>query len=148
MPIEFDCDCGKSLRVKDELAGRTIRCPECDERITVPEDEEPARAIPIAKPARPTPRVIDEDEEDERPSKRRRNDDDDDFEPRPKKRKKKKPVEQSSGSQAPIAIGCLMMVGAVVWFVVGLMADWVFFYPPILFILGMISVGRGVAAKM
>jgi hypothetical protein len=31
-----------------------------------------------------------------------------------------------------------MMVGAVVWLVVGLFAGWIFFYPPILFVLGLV----------
>lgn len=39
--------------------------------------------------------------------------------------------------------GVLSMVGAVVWFVLGLMADRIFIYPPILFILGLIAVVNG-----
>jgi hypothetical protein len=35
------------------------------------------------------------------------------------------------------------MLGATVWFVVGLAADRIFFYPPILFIIGLISVIKG-----
>jgi hypothetical protein len=42
-----------------------------------------------------------------------------------------------------IIAGVLMMVIAVVWFVVGLFAGWIFFYPPILFVLGLIAVGKG-----
>jgi F0F1-type ATP synthase assembly protein I len=39
--------------------------------------------------------------------------------------------------------GILMMVGAAVWFVVGLMGDTIFFYPPVLFVLGIISFFKG-----
>jgi hypothetical protein len=39
--------------------------------------------------------------------------------------------------------GVLMMVIAVVWFVVGLMFDYIFFYPPILFIIGVAALIRG-----
>ena len=39
--------------------------------------------------------------------------------------------------------GVAMMVGAVVWFVVGWMAGRIFFYPPILFVLGIVAVGKG-----
>jgi hypothetical protein len=39
--------------------------------------------------------------------------------------------------------GVVMMIGAVVWFVLGLFLGWVFFYPPILFIIGLIAVVRG-----
>jgi hypothetical protein len=38
-----------------------------------------------------------------------------------------------------------MMAGAVIWFVLGLMADRIFFYPPILFVLGVIAFIRGIA---
>ncbi len=38
MTIQFDCkDCGKSLRVKDEKAGRKTRCPACNAVMTIPE---------------------------------------------------------------------------------------------------------------
>lgn len=39
--------------------------------------------------------------------------------------------------------GILMMVGAAVWFVVGLMGDRIFFYPPVLFVLGIVSFFKG-----
>ncbi|HZY86690.1 MAG TPA: hypothetical protein VFE78_17780 [Gemmataceae bacterium] len=39
--------------------------------------------------------------------------------------------------------GLLMMLIAVVWFVLGLMADRIFFYPPILLVIGLIAVVKG-----
>jgi hypothetical protein len=42
-----------------------------------------------------------------------------------------------------VAMGLLEMVGAVDWFVVGLMNDILFYYPPVLFLLGMIGCVRG-----
>jgi hypothetical protein len=39
--------------------------------------------------------------------------------------------------------GVLMMVIAVVWFVVGLHAGWIFFYPPILFVIGIVALIKG-----
>ena len=39
--------------------------------------------------------------------------------------------------------GLLAMVGAVVWFVAGLMNDVIFFYPPILFVIGLARSSRG-----
>jgi len=44
-----------------------------------------------------------------------------------------------------VLIGALMMVGAVIWFVVGMMNGTIFFYPPILFILGIVSMVKGFA---
>ncbi len=42
-----------------------------------------------------------------------------------------------------VGVGLLMMLGAVAWFVGGLFAGYIFFYPPILFVLGLITMGKG-----
>src|SRR3989442_876187 len=39
MPITFSCSCGKTLRTKDDLAGKRIKCPHCDAVLVVPDDE-------------------------------------------------------------------------------------------------------------
>jgi hypothetical protein len=41
MPIPLTCDCGRTMRVKDELAGRKIRCPDCTATLAVPKPETP-----------------------------------------------------------------------------------------------------------
>ncbi|HEX7898225.1 MAG TPA: hypothetical protein VF950_10730 [Planctomycetota bacterium] len=43
--------------------------------------------------------------------------------------------------------GVGMMVGAVVWFVVGYAAGRIFFYPPILFVIGIVAVIKGLMTK-
>ena len=55
------------------------------------------------------------------------------------------PTDHSSNGS--LGFGLLAMVGAVVWFVVGLMNDTIFFYPPILFIIGLISFVKGLVNK-
>lgn len=45
MPIKVECDCGKKLSVKDELAGKRVKCPACQELLTIPKsaaEEDPA----------------------------------------------------------------------------------------------------------
>jgi hypothetical protein len=37
--IAVACGCGKKLKVKDEYAGKRIRCPECSEPVKVPKVE-------------------------------------------------------------------------------------------------------------
>ena len=37
MPVSFKCGCGKSLRVKDEFAGKKVKCPSCNQVIVTPE---------------------------------------------------------------------------------------------------------------
>jgi hypothetical protein len=41
MAISFACECGKSLRTKDEFAGRRTRCPSCGTVLVVPLPTEP-----------------------------------------------------------------------------------------------------------
>lgn len=67
MPIAVVCrDCDRSVKVKDDLAGRKIKCPDCGKLLTVPGGEE------------------------DRPRRRRRDEDDDDYDqPRRKKEKKR-----------------------------------------------------------
>jgi hypothetical protein len=40
MPIALSCECGKRLRIKDEFAGRSVRCPACRATLDIPEPEE------------------------------------------------------------------------------------------------------------
>jgi RsiW-degrading membrane proteinase PrsW (M82 family) len=58
MPITLSCECGKKLRVKDELAGRKVKCPGCGKVLIIPSAEEnkviPFQDEPEQKP-RPAP---------------------------------------------------------------------------------------------
>jgi hypothetical protein len=39
--------CGKKLHARDELAGRTAKCPSCRHPITIPDAPEPSNTIPL-----------------------------------------------------------------------------------------------------
>ncbi|MBY0228146.1 MAG: hypothetical protein K2W96_02580 [Gemmataceae bacterium] len=101
MSIEFSCpECDRSLKVKDELAGRRVKCPGCQSALTVPAEEEdeapPPKKKPAVKPA-PSRRPKDDDEEDERPrkaSKRRDEEDEEEEDERPRKRRRDKDEEE------------------------------------------------------
>jgi len=47
MPIEHACTCGAKLKVKDELAGKKIKCPKCSEVSTVAESTIQSEMIPV-----------------------------------------------------------------------------------------------------
>jgi hypothetical protein len=47
MPIEHACTCGAKLKVKDELAGKKIKCPKCSQVSTVAEPTIQTEMIPI-----------------------------------------------------------------------------------------------------
>ncbi|MCU0878596.1 MAG: hypothetical protein MUF06_12495 [Pirellulaceae bacterium] len=36
MPIKVQCACGAAFAAKDELAGRTVKCPKCQQPLTIP----------------------------------------------------------------------------------------------------------------
>lgn len=40
MPISFTCTCGKTYRVRDELAGKTVQCKECYAAVRVPSPQD------------------------------------------------------------------------------------------------------------
>jgi hypothetical protein len=72
------------------------------------------------------------------------------FEPDPHRRKKRTKGETDSGQSfegkvfnSGAAGGLLAMGGATVWFVIGLMNDILFFYPPILFVIGLAAFLKG-----
>src|SRR5262245_9132062 len=63
MPVTFSCACGRSLHVKDELAGREVKCPQCGGglAVRVPEPEEDIGLVPVEgiKEGPPPPSALD-----------------------------------------------------------------------------------------
>lgn len=53
------------------------------------------------------------------------------------------PAKSGGSTDGSVVVGILMMVGAVVWFFGGLAFGYIFYYPPILFVLGLISTIKG-----
>jgi hypothetical protein len=170
MPIDVRCACGKNLKAKDELAGKRVRCPSCkavmtlaapiadaeDEALGVlmsdpdpnerqastnfrevdPEPPPPPRPQSITAAPRLPPAPVKVEKK-----------------PKPKAKKRAKREGYSGvafeegwfGSVNSGAVGgILMMVIAVVWFVGGWMAGRIFFYPPILFVIGFIALVKGI----
>ena len=164
MPIPVTCLCGRSLRIKDELAGKRIRCPDCSNPLVVPEVVEATEAeeedfVPQRR-IQTQPRSQLREAEEEKPrrpiigSSIPRDEEPAEERPRPKPKKRRPPRESYSGrgghdegwfgSINAGAIGGLLMIFiAIVWFVGGLMGGIIFFYPPILFVIGCIACIKG-----
>jgi hypothetical protein len=172
MPIQMKCTCGKSLRAGDHLAGKKVRCPGCQSVVAVPvpvlsPDPLPLPAPPpVVRPVDdelpmvvPAPRKKDADGHvmADEPAPRRRRDpiEEDDLRrriaSRPRFRETERPRHRDSSwfgtINAGMGGGIAMMVVAVIWFVVGLAAGWIFFYPPILFVLGLVAFIKGAAGS-
>src|SRR5262245_18730742 len=47
MPIVVTCPCGKQLRARDDLAGRTAKCPNCHRELTIPAADEPVATAQV-----------------------------------------------------------------------------------------------------
>src|SRR5262245_22757050 len=47
MPIKVTCQCGQSFNAKDELAGKAVKCPKCQQPLRIPAAS--AAAKPTAK---------------------------------------------------------------------------------------------------
>ena len=158
MPIPLDCDCGRSFRIKEQLAGKKVRCPDCSTVLAVPApdaDDEVATALLADDPSdehAPARRSWQSPVESytvapaaARPAPAKPN-------PRPVVRRKRR---ESSGPRVAFeqgwfgsvnsgVVGGLLMMGiAVVWFVVGLAAGWLFYYPPVLLVIGFIAMVKG-----
>jgi hypothetical protein len=163
MPIPMTCACGRSLRIKDEFAGRQAKCPACGVVLTVPRPEaaieDEALEVLLAEPppdqappraavrAEPPPPDAGPRPPAERPPRRKRLRDEPRDVPNVEKKSRTPAVAFEQGwfgsLNAGVAGGLLMMVIAVVWFVLGLMADRIFFYPPILLVIGLVAVVKG-----
>ena len=166
MPITLACACGRAMRIKDELAGRKIRCPDCRAVLAVPEshleevEEDEARDILLTpSPAQETGRRSPEREElrDSEAVQERRP-----YRPPPPKQAPRPAKLRSKARRRPRVTfeegwfgslnagtigGVLMMVIAAVWFVVGLAGGIIFFYPPILFVIGIIAFVKGLFSR-
>jgi hypothetical protein len=124
VPITFACSCGKTLRVKDGLAGRWVRCPACKETAIVPEaamTPKPAFEVVEDEPAPPPRKSV---PAEVAPLRR-----DDHGPPR---------IVVSPGVMA--ALG--MILGGGLWLAVGLMNNRFYVYSPILIFLGIINLIR------
>jgi C4-type Zn-finger protein len=102
MPTTVKCPgCGATLRLRDDLAGKRVKCPKCQGVLTVPAAEEPIEVEPeleveaiTTEPApRKSRRPVRDEEDEERPRRRRRRDDDPD-------RPRYKPCPQCGGEEA------------------------------------------------
>jgi hypothetical protein len=159
MSISLACPCGRKGRLKTALAGRKVRCTGCGELLEVPsrdveqealdllladspDDElaptpthrQEAAPAPAREPARPPAPA-----------------------PRPKATYRLKPAPQRPtpgprvvfeegwfGSlNAGVIGGVLMILIAVVWFVAGFAAGRIIFYPPVLLVIGIGAIFKG-----
>lgn len=168
MAIAVTCECGRALRLKDELAGKKVRCPDCSATVVVPQPEpdeaafevlaadDPADAAPPSpireslseRPRRPPPPPMDDD--DPPPRKKIKVPGMSGYDPDPPPRRMPTVVAEEGwfGSiNSGMIGGIIMILIAVVWFVGGMAAGIIFFYPPILLVIGIIAFLKGLFSR-
>src|SRR5262249_52421865 len=102
MTIALSCpSCGQALKVKDELAGRKVKCPKCSNVIAVLGAKTDSDARITAKA--PRSRMQDDKEQDDEPEG---------YE-RPKKKKKKK-AKNNRGLLIGAAVAGVVLIAIIV----------------------------------
>ncbi|MBL8817060.1 MAG: hypothetical protein JNL58_13615 [Planctomyces sp.] len=158
--------CNSRLAVPETAAGKKLRCPKCQTVIDVPaptaqapkpSNPKPPNPKPLKK--KPEPENYDSDFDDEvdwvdggasdhhdpyanaspyaaSPSSM--------MPGRSARRSEAKGASGSGSNQKAITSGVLMIVGSIVWFFGALIfLDRLFFYPPILLIIGIVTIIKG-----
>jgi hypothetical protein len=156
------------MQVKDELAGKKIRCPDCKQVLPVPhgperdvedeaskilaEDSPEEKSVPAAEEKKSSaiqerrppslapqiPRSPLSSATSSMPTKAKT---------RPKKSRSERGGGIGIAIHPSIIAGALMMIGAAVWFFLGLAAGIFYFYPPVLFCFGIAAIIRGLMGQ-
>jgi ribosomal protein S27E len=166
---EVTCSaCSTTLRVPEKYWGKKVRCPQCKEVIAVPAGaaapvaatKAPAAATTKAPAAAATDDVdfldddafVDEDPYVDEPATTRSAPPRVGKSSKTSKSSKPDPKAKSGGGAFSMEKGMLnagvlgglgLMLGAVVWFVVGFLLGYIFYYPPIMFIIGFVALVKG-----
>jgi hypothetical protein len=163
MSISLSCPCGRTGRLNASLAGRKVRCPNCKKLLEIPTADGPRDVEQEAldlwlsdSPAeeRAAPAAQREEAVQTHPAR----------EPAraPMLAPPRMPHRPKASSKVPeraprvvfeegwfgsvnagVIGGVLMILIAVVWFVVGFAAGRIFFYPPILVLIGFGAIIKG-----
>jgi|GEM_PF-2611405 len=134
MPIRIVCpSCSAALSIKDELAGRALKCPKCGEVIPASQSPPSTQSAPTpspqkspfeeldepAKPAKTGSKVtgqpaarakkVDEDEEERPTKKRKKRDEDEDEDDRPARGKKRGSNDAATAAAVAAGGGGMML---------------------------------------
>jgi hypothetical protein len=153
----FQCSCGANLKLTENHLGKKIKCPKCSTIASVP------ATLPVQSTAtNPHPGFKktfassqttqsndpfsgDFDFGENSATKPLGGDNSYQSAPSDRPAYVDKPNAPTGSSVAwgSVGVGALMVIGAVVWFIAGLAANIIFFYPPILLILGIVAIVKG-----
>ena len=121
----ISCPCGRRLFLPAGAEGKNFRCPKCRSSYAVPAAP-PEEEVRVVGEKAPLPRL---------------------------RRKRTAPSRKTSSPlsfegkilSSGVLGGLAAMIGAIIWFGVGWLAGIIFIYPPILFVIGLAAMIRGLA---
>jgi RNase P subunit RPR2 len=151
--IEVTCQCGQRFGAKPHLAGKRVRCPVCQRPLQVPEASDASFASQVS-PMRPS--SADDHFWDELSKPIRTSSPQTETKSPAAEtvlanqllaKARVQQVERDDatglGGAGQVFYGIVIMVGAAVWFGAGLLAGIIFFYPPIMFVAGALTMING-----
>ena len=153
-------NCQRADEVPEFLAKMAVNCKSCGTRVQVVAADGSIQAVTRDEPAAPTPQRslanlvtelakeppstgLSKIETRSAPNQPISTTPSDGYVPRRDGEAK----SSSTATKPTVLVGIAMMAGAVVWFVAGLALDRIFFYPPILLVLGFISLVKGLRGE-
>lgn len=159
MTIEVECKCGKRLKAKPRLAGKRVRCPVCKHPLRIPDVSDASLAVENARVEPPNENDDLWKDFPERLSATSPTAADSEMakvqktaadqlldEARAERAERKKDLDSWATKQ--VISGISMTLAATVWFGVGLLGGRLYFYPPILFVLGAVALINGISQKL
>jgi hypothetical protein len=166
MPITFSCACGQTLEMADEYAGKQARCPSCQAVVTVPSAVPPP---PLPPAAPPKARLAEADPTDDDhaagaaslnpldrqnpPSRRRRRGEDEDALDEDYRPRRRRMYDDDEPRQPAHKLWNSRVTGGIVSAVIGLVWGGIVvamgripIVAPILFVLGVVNIIRGLVS--
>jgi hypothetical protein len=134
--ISFCCsECGEEMEIGRKMAGKRVRCVKCGEKTDVP--------MPAKR------RKYTEEEKEllhsvkEKAARAMREEEEREAENSHSHLYVSTAKGRFWGAEVSLIGGIIMIIAAIAWFIGGLFADRIFFYPPFMFIGGVVAVVRG-----
>jgi DNA-directed RNA polymerase subunit RPC12/RpoP len=165
------CRCGQQFKAPSQLAGQQVPCPVCQQPILIPASDDPFATLPAApladnnlwndlpqQQAWPPPQPQWAQQTGQAPSPAWSQPQPQEVSPNAAlahqymanahRQEVEKGQEMDVWGNGQIYSGILTMTIAVLWFFGGLLVGIIFFFPPIMFIGGMIALINGISQKV
>ncbi|MCI0379213.1 MAG: zinc-ribbon domain-containing protein [Gemmataceae bacterium] len=149
MEIVHCPNCHERVQVPEEYFGKNVVCPKCQNAFTAQAAELPDTSRDYVSAEVSPPNRVRKHPNKGLLQKRRLTDDEyqDVDISLPASQQPPAPILESRMINAGAAGGLALIIVAVAWFVIGLAAGVIFYYPPILFVIGLVAMLKGAVSR-